>query len=343
MSPSPAESPGRPFGTVLTAMVTPFGADGALDLAKAEQLAAYLVELGNDGIVVNGTTGEGPTTTDEEKSDLIRAVVGAVGDRATVVAGAGTYDTAHSVHLARQAEKAGADGLLVVTPYYSRPPQSGLVAHFTAVADATDLPVLLYDIPPRSVVGIEVETFRQLARHPRIVAVKDARNDLRTGTEVLATTPLAYYSGDDWVNLPWLALGAAGFVSVIGHLVADRLRAMHDAFGAGEHERARALHQSMIPVMHAMGRVGGVIFVKAALRLLSSPIDAGDPRLPLPPATAEQVAAIAADLTAAGLALDPAYPAQARSAEASSAQPRHQPPGPGAPGTLPLTALGADR
>jgi 4-hydroxy-tetrahydrodipicolinate synthase len=155
---SPAAVPGRPFGRVLTAMVTPFDADGRLDLARAEELATHLVELGNDGLVVNGTTGEGPTTSDEEKSELIRAVVGAVGDRATVVAGTGTYDTAHSIHLSREAEKAGAHGLLLVTPYYSRPPQSGLVQHFTAIADATNLPVMLYDIPPRSVIPIEVET-----------------------------------------------------------------------------------------------------------------------------------------------------------------------------------------
>jgi len=230
-------------------------------------------------------------------------VVSAVGDRATVVAGAGTYDTAHSIHLAREAEKAGAHGLLLVTPYYSRPPQSGLVLHFTAVADATDLPVMLYDIPPRSVIPIDVETLQRLSEHPRIVAVKDARNDLRVGTEVLATTKLAYYSGDDPVNLPWLSVGGVGFVSVIGHVVADRLRAMVDAYEAGDVERARALNFSMLPVQRAMGRVGGAVFCKTALRLRG--LDVGDTRLPLPPATDEQVAAIAGDLTAAGVALDP--------------------------------------
>src|SRR3954463_11095917 len=233
-SPPGLRSPGRPFGRVLTAMVTPFDADGRLDLARAEELADHLVELGNDGLVVNGTTGEGPTTTDAEKAELVRAVVAAVGDRATVVAGAGTYDTAHSVRLARAAQQAGAHGLLVVTPYYSRPPQSGLLLHFTAIADATDLPVMLYDIPPRSVIPIEIETLQRLAEHPRILAVKDARNDLRVGTEVIATTSLAYYSGDDPVNLPWLAVGAVGFVSVIGHVVADRLRDMLDAYEAGD-------------------------------------------------------------------------------------------------------------
>jgi 4-hydroxy-tetrahydrodipicolinate synthase len=298
---SPTALPGRPFGRVLTAMVTPFDAEGRLDLAKAEELATHLVELGNDGLVVNGTTGEGPTTSDEEKSELIRAVVNAVGDRATVVAGAGTYDTAHSIHLARAAEKAGAHGLLLVTPYYSRPPQSGLVLHFTAIADATDLPVMLYDIPPRSVIPIEVETLQRLAEHPRIVAVKDARNDLRVGTEVLATTTLAYYSGDDPVNLPWLSVGAVGFVSVIGHVVANRLRELIDTYEAGDVDRARNLHYATIPVIRAMGRVGGVIFAKTAMRLRG--IDVGDPRLPLPPATEDQVAAIEGDLQVAGIAL----------------------------------------
>jgi 4-hydroxy-tetrahydrodipicolinate synthase len=303
MSPTAAgpRPPGRPFGRVLTAMVTPFDADGRLDLAKAEELATHLVDLGNDGLVVNGTTGEGPTTSDEEKSELIRAVVNAVGNRATVVAGAGTYDTAHSIHLARDAEKAGAHGLLLVTPYYSRPPQSGLVLHFSAVADATDLPVMLYDIPPRSVIPIELETLQRLAEHPRIVAVKDARNDLRVGTEVLATTTLAYYSGDDPVNLPWLSVGAVGFVSVIGHVVANRLREMLDAYEAGDVDRARNLHYATLPVIRAMGRVGGVVFAKTALRLRG--VDVGEPRLPLPPATEEQAAAIAGDLQAAGIAL----------------------------------------
>ncbi len=305
MSPTPAgpRRPGCPFGRVLTAMVTPFDDEGGLDLGRAEELATHLVELGNDGLVVNGTTGESPTTTDEEKSELIRAVVGAVGDRATVVAGAGTYDTAHSIHLARDAEKAGAEGLLLVTPYYSRPPQSGLLMHFTAIADATDLPVMLYDIPPRSVIPIELGTLQRLSEHPRIVAVKDARNDLRIGTEVLATTSLDYYSGDDPVNLPWLAVGASGFVSVTGHVVADRLRVMIDAFDAGELDRARAVNASMLPVLRAMGRVGGAIFVKTALRLRG--LDVGNTRLPLPPPSEQQVHDIAADLRAAGVALGP--------------------------------------
>ena len=302
MSPVTA-SPGRPFGRVLTAMVTPFDIDGRLDLDRAEQLANHLIELGNDGLVVNGTTGESPTTTDTEKSELIRAVVGAVGDRATVVAGASTYDTAHSIELAREAEKAGAQGLLLVTPYYSRPPQSGLLLHFTSIANATELPVMLYDIPPRSVIPIELDTFRRLAEHPRILAVKDARNDLRIGTEVMATTSLAYYSGDDPVNLPWLAVGASGFVSVIGHVVADRLRALIDAFEAGELDRAREINAGLLPVQRAMGRVGGAVFVKTALRLRG--LDVGDTRLPLPPPTEQQIRDITVDLHTAGVPLGP--------------------------------------
>ncbi|GAA3241183.1 4-hydroxy-tetrahydrodipicolinate synthase [Pseudonocardia petroleophila] len=311
MTSDSARTPGRPFGRVLTAMVTPFDAEGRLDLDTAQELATRLVDLGNDGLVINGTTGEGPTTSDEEKSQLVRAVVEAVGERATVVAGAGTYDTAHSIHLARAAEAAGAHGLLLVTPYYSRPPQSGLVLHFSAIADATGLPVMLYDIPPRSVIPIDLETLQRLAQHPRIVAVKDARNDLRVGTEIIATTTLAYYSGDDPVNLPWLSVGAVGMVSVTGHVVADRLRAMLDAYEAGQTERARQLNASMLPVLRAMGRVGGAVFAKTAMRLRG--LDVGDPRLPLPPATEAEVAAIVSDLDAAGVALDPEARAGRRS------------------------------
>lgn len=282
-------------------MVTPFTAGGALDLDAAQRLAVHLVELGCDGLVLNGTTGESPTTCDAEKQDLIRSVVEAVGDRATIVAGAGTYDTAHSVHLAREAEKAGAHGLLLVTPYYSRPPQSGLLAHFTTVADAVGLPVMLYDIPPRTMVPIEVETLCRLAEHPRIIAVKDAKGDLRAGAETMARTGLAYYCGDDPLNLPWLSVGGVGFVSVIGHVVADRLRRLLDAYESGDVATAREVNTSVLPVLRTFGRVGGVIFSKAALRLRG--IDVGDPRLPLPAATPAEIELITADLVEAGVAL----------------------------------------
>lgn len=298
----PTAAPGRPFGRVLTAMVTPFTASGAVDLKRAQELAVHLVELGNDGLVVNGTTGESPTTTDAEKTDLVRAVVEAVGDRATVVAGAGTNDTAHSIEMAQEAAKAGAHGLLVVTPYYSRPTQAGLYAHFTSVADATELPVMLYDIPPRSIVPIEVDTLRRLAEHPRIIAVKDAKGDLLAGTEVIANTHLAYYSGDDGLNLPWLSVGATGVVSVIGHVVAGRIRAMIDAYEDGDTSTARTNHRGMIPVFRAFSRVGGVVFAKTALRLRG--MDVGDPRLPIVPATDDLVRAIAEDLTQAGVPLE---------------------------------------
>ncbi|ONI88440.1 4-hydroxy-tetrahydrodipicolinate synthase [Saccharothrix sp. ALI-22-I] len=294
MTGSPTASPGRPFGRVLTAMVTPFDAEGAVDLAKAQQLAEHLVGLGNDGLVVNGTTGESPTTTDAEKADLIRAVVEAVGDRVTVVSGAGTYDTAHSVHLAKQAEAAGAHGLLLVTPYYSRPTQEGVYAHFTTVADQVGVPVMLYDIPPRTVIPIDVETLLRLAGHPRIVAVKDAKGDLLAGSKVIAATDLAYYSGDDPLNLPWLSVGAVGFVSVISHIAADRLRDMLDAFESGDVAGATAIHQSLLPLLRPFSRMPGVTYAKTALRLRG--VDVGDPRLPLVPASTEDIKAVEAEL-----------------------------------------------
>ena len=291
---APTSTPQTPFGRVLTAMVTPFTADGALDLDGAQRLATHLVDAGNDGLIINGTTGESPTTSDAEKSDLVRAVLEAVGDRATVVAGAGTYDTAHSIHLVQQAEKAGAHGALVVTPYYSRPPQEGLLAHFTAVADASELPVMLYDIPPRAVVPIEVDTLLRLSEHPRILAVKDAKGDLHAGSRVIASTDLAYYSGDDPLNLPWLSVGAVGFVSVIGHLAADRLRDLVEAYESGDVVRAKEIHESLLPLLRPFRRVPGVTYTKAALRLRG--LDVGDPRLPLVPAAAEDIEAIAAEL-----------------------------------------------
>ncbi|MFD0204104.1 MULTISPECIES: 4-hydroxy-tetrahydrodipicolinate synthase [Saccharothrix] len=294
MTASPTASPGRPFGRVLTAMVTPFDAEGAVDLDKAQRLAEHLVGLGNDGLVVNGTTGESPTTSDAEKADLVRAVVEAVGDRATVVSGAGTYDTAHSVHLAKQAEAAGAHGLLLVTPYYSRPTQAGVLAHFTAVADQVGVPVMLYDIPPRAVISIEVETLLRLAEHPRIVAVKDAKGDLLAGSKVIAATDLAYYSGDDPLNLPWLSVGAVGFVSVISHIAADRLRDLLDAFESGDVAGATAIHQSLLPLLRPFSRMPGVTYAKTALRLRG--LDVGDPRLPLVPASTEDIKAVEAEL-----------------------------------------------
>jgi 4-hydroxy-tetrahydrodipicolinate synthase len=287
------------LGTLLTAMVTPFAPDGSLDLPAAARLANHLVDGGCDGLVISGTTGESPTTTDAEKLALLRAVLEAVGDRARVIAGAGSYDTAHSIHLAKACAAEGAHGLLVVTPYYSRPPQAGLVAHFTAVADATPLPVLLYDIPPRSMVPIEFETLRVLAAHPNIVGVKDAKGDLHGATQLMAETGLAYYSGDDALNLPWLAMGATGFISVISHLAAGQLRDLLSAFASGDITTARKINVAIAPLTNAMSRLGGVTLSKAGLRLQG--IEVGDPRLPQVAATAEQIEALAADMRAASV------------------------------------------
>ncbi|WP_036548935.1 4-hydroxy-tetrahydrodipicolinate synthase [Nocardia seriolae] len=289
----------RASGTVGVAMVTPFTAEGKLDVDAGVALAARLIDGGVDLLAISGTTGESPTTTESEKFDLLRAVVDAVGDRATVIAGTGTYDTAHSIELSRNAQRAGAHGLLVVTPYYSRPNQDGLFAHFTAIADATDLPVTLYDIPPRSVVPIATDTIRRLAEHPRIVAVKDAKGDLGAGAELIAETGLAFYSGDDVLNLPWLSVGATGFISVIGHLVPDRLRALHEAFHDGDLQRAREINVSMAPLNRAMARLGGVAMTKGALRLLG--IETGEPRLPQIMPSRDQLDELAVDLRAAGV------------------------------------------
>lgn len=286
-------------GTVGVAMVTPFSADGKLDVDAGVALASHLIDRGVDLLAISGTTGESPTTTESEKADLLRAVVDAVGTRATVIAGAGTYDTAHSIELARNAQRAGAHGLLVVTPYYSRPSQEGLLAHFTAVADATDLPVTLYDIPPRSVVPIATDTLRRLAEHPRIVAVKDAKGDINAGADLIANTGLAFYSGDDTLNLPWLSVGATGLISVIGHLVPERLRELLTAYTAGDVVRARDINASLVPLNAAMFRLGGVAMSKAGLHLLG--IEVGEPRLPQLMPSPEQLEVLAADLRTAGV------------------------------------------
>ncbi|WP_328709499.1 4-hydroxy-tetrahydrodipicolinate synthase [Microbispora hainanensis] len=300
---SPTGTSDAPFGRTLTAMVTPFTSDGAVDYEGVQRLAAYLVdEQRNDGLVVSGTTGESPTTSDEEKDRILRAVIEAVGDRATVVAGAGTNDTRHSVELARAAERAGAHGLLVVTPYYNKPPQEGLLRHFTAVADATGLPVMLYDIPGRAGVPITIETLFRLAEHPRIAAVKDAKGDLFTGSQVMASTDLVFYSGDDLLNLPWLSVGAAGYVSVVGHVVGAELAAMVDSYRSGDVENALAVHRQLLPVVSAiMTRTQGAIMVKAALKLVGQ--DAGYVRPPLVDATEEQTTALREDLITGGLKL----------------------------------------
>jgi 4-hydroxy-tetrahydrodipicolinate synthase len=301
--PSAGRPGGAPFGRMLTAMITPMTADGALDADGAARLAGYLVDdMRNDGLVISGTTGESPTTSNTEKDQLLRAVIDAVGDRATIVAGVGTNDTAHTIELARAAERAGADALLVVTPYYNKPPQNGLVAHFTAVADATGLPVMLYDIPGRTGTPITTESLVRLAQHPRIVAVKDAKGDLGASSQVMAATDLVYYSGEDMLNLPMLAIGAAGFVSVVGHVVGDRLHEMIDAHAAGRVDEALAIHRELLPVfIGVMTRTQGVITTKAALRMLGLP--GGPVRPPLADATPQQVEQLRTDLVAGGVKL----------------------------------------
>ena len=301
-TPERTSDPARPFGRVLTAMVTPFAEDGSIDLAGAQELAAHLVDRqAHDGLVVMGTTGEAPTVSDGEQHAVLEAVLDAVGDRAVVVAGVGTNDTAHSVERARAAERLGVSGLLVVTPYYNKPPQAGLLRHFTTVADSTDLPVMLYDIPPRSVVPIEVETLVRAAEHPRIVAVKDAKGDLGAVAWTLARTDLAYYSGEDMLNLPLLALGAVGVVSVVGHLTGPRLAELIAAVESGDLVKARAVNESLLPVYTGIFRTQGAILMKAALNALGLP--AGPVRPPLVDATPEQLAQLRTDLAAGGIDL----------------------------------------
>jgi 4-hydroxy-tetrahydrodipicolinate synthase len=292
-----------PFGRLMTAMITPMTRDGAVDYDGAATLAAYLVsDMRNTGLVVNGTTGEAPTTTDEEKARLVKVVREAVGDRATVIAGVGTNVTAHSIELARQAEKAGAHGLLVVTPYYSRPAQDALAAHFRAIADATGLPNVIYDIPSRTGTEVATETLVRLAEHPRIVAVKDAKGDIRATSQVLARSDLAFYSGDDPMTLPLLAIGGVGIVSVTAHVVGDRIDEMIEAFVAGRNAEATRLHLSMLPVNVGLFRNQAAVMTKAALDQLGLP--GGGVRGPLLPANEAERRKLTEDLIAGGVKLN---------------------------------------
>lgn len=286
---------------MLTAMVSPFTADGSLDLDGAQRLATHLVDnLRNDGLVINGTTGESATKTDAEDEAILRAVVEAVGDRAHVIAGVGTNDTVHSIHAARTAEACGAHGIMAVTPYYNRPPQEGLTAHFLAIADATDLPMITYDIPKRTGTAIELDTLMRIAEHPRIVANKDAKGDLEFAQWGMRETGLAWYSGDDALNLALMSVGACGMISVVGHVVGDRLAQMADAVMAGDMQRARDINFSLLPVYTGMFRTQGVILTKAALNSIGLP--GGPVRLPLVDATADQVARLCTDLAAGRVA-----------------------------------------
>ena len=287
------------FGTISVAMATPFTKDGSIDLEAGVSLAGHLVDQGCDSLVLAGTTGESPTVKLEEKLDLLKAVRSELGDRLKIIAGGGTYDTAESIEISRASQEAGADSLLVVTPYYSKPSQEGLIRHFTAVADAVDLPICLYDIPSRSVVPIEPATIARLAKHPNIAAVKDAKGDIFPAMELIESTDLAWYSGDDPSNLMWLADGATGFISVIGHVAADRLKAMRQEFDAGNIAEARKIAVSLAPLQRAQARLGGVAFAKAALKLRG--MDVGAPRLPIIEPTDAELTQLEEDLQAAGV------------------------------------------
>ncbi len=292
--------PTPPFGRLLTAMVTPFRADGSLDLDGAAKLAGYLVdEQGHDGLVISGTTGESPTTTDAEKADLLRVVLDTVGDRAQVLTGVGTFNTEHTVALARTAAEIGAHGLLVVTPYYSKPPQAGLLAHFRRVADATDVPVMLYDIPGRSASALSTDTLLRLTEHPRIVAIKDAKGDLAASADVMARSALAYYSGDDAMTLPLLSVGGVGVVGTSTHFTGLGTRALIEAYLAGHPDTALARHRQLLPLYTGIFATQGVILVKAGLLLQGR--GAGGVRAPMIDATEAEVAALRQCFAAAGL------------------------------------------
>ena len=290
-----------PFGRLLTAMVTPFDKDGAIDWAGVEKLAQHLVDTGHDGIAVNGTTGEAPTTKSSEKLEIIKVVKKVVGSKIQVLSGAGDNETAYTVEQAKRSQDAGADGLLVVTPYYNKPPQAGIEAHFRAVAAVTDLPIMMYDIPGRTGVEIESDTIVRLFDLPNIVALKDAKGNLAATSDVIARCGIPVYSGDDILNLPFLSIGAVGFVSVCGHTVGTELKAMLDAWFAGDTARALEIHQKLIPVFKGTFKTQGAILTKAAMNLMGLP--GGTTRLPLVDATPAQIATLREDLIAGGVQL----------------------------------------
>ena len=284
------------FGTLLTAMVTPFRADGSVDLDSTAALAQRLVDQGCDGLVVGGTTGEYSTMTDDEHEAVFRAVREAVGDRAALVAGAGSNDTAHTMHLSEQAQKAGMDGLLIVTPYYNKPTQAGVVAHFEKVADSVELPIMLYDIPGRTGIPLSADTLIRLGEHPRIVAVKDAKADLTEATRVMAESDLLFYSGDDGLTVPWMAIGAVGLVGVTSHVDTPRFRRMIDAMRSDDLATARGLAYELEPVVRAtMTHVPGAVAAKQILHWQGM-LPGRTVRLPYVEATQDELAVMRADL-----------------------------------------------
>jgi len=291
-----------PFGRLITAMVTPFDKDGAIDWDGVAKLAQHLVDTGHDGIAVNGTTGEAPTTKSSEKLEIIKVVKSVVGDKIVVLSGAGDNETSYTVEQAKRSQDAGADGLLVVTPYYNKPPQAGIEAHFRAVAAATDLPIMMYDIPGRTGVEIESDTIVKLFDTvENIVALKDAKGNIAATSWVIKRCGVPVYSGDDILNLPFLSVGAVGFVSVCGHTVGKQLKAMLEAWFAGNAPRALEIHQELLPVFTGTFRTQGAILTKAAMSLMGLP--GGTTRLPLVDATEAQIAQLRIDLTAGGVTL----------------------------------------
>ena len=289
------------FGAVVTAMVTPFREDHSLDLDRARDLAAELLEGGSDAVVVAGSTGESPTLTHREKLELFTAVIEVAKGAGKVVCGTGTYDTAETVELSREAQEVGADGLLLVTPYYNKPPQRGLLEHFTLVASAVDIPIVAYNIPGRTGIRIEHETLLAMAEVPNIVGVKDSTGDFQSISRLIGEAPADFevYSGDDWATFGYLCLGAVGVVSVAAHLVGGRIRQMIELIWTGDIPAARKIHEELTPLFNALFITSNPIPVKTALELVGRPV--GPPRLPLVPATAEERARIEKALADAGL------------------------------------------
>ena len=290
-----------PFGRLITAMVTPFAKDGSIDWDGVATLATHLADHGHDAIAVNGTTGEAPTTKSSEKLEIIKVVKSTVGSRVKVLSGAGDNETSYTVEQAKRSADAGADGLLIVTPYYNKPPQAGIEAHFKAVASSTDLPIMMYDIPGRTGVEIESDTIVRLFDIPNIVALKDAKGNLAATSDVIARCGIPVYSGDDILNLPFLSIGAVGFVSVCGHTVGSELKEMLDSWFAGDTARALEIHQKLIPVFKGTFKTQGAILTKAAMNLMGLP--GGTTRLPLVDATPAQIATLREDLIAGGVKL----------------------------------------
>jgi 4-hydroxy-tetrahydrodipicolinate synthase len=282
-------------------MITPFAKDGSIDWDGVATLATHLADHGHDAIAVNGTTGEAPTTKSSEKLEIIKVVKSTVGSRVKVLSGAGDNETSYTVEQAKRSAEAGADGLLIVVPYYNKPPQAGIEAHFKAVASATDLPIMMYDIPGRTGVEIESDTIVRLFDVPNIVALKDAKGNLAATSDVIARCGIPVYSGDDILNLPFLSIGAVGFVSVCGHTVGNELKAMLDAWFAGDTARALEIHQKLIPVFKGTFKTQGAILTKAAMNLMGLP--GGTTRLPLVDATPAQIATLREDLIAGGVQL----------------------------------------